>query len=59
MKDLPRSPTRPTVPPTRYAADDLETTAPLRADWPRRLAWLPIPLLLVTITVLWAAKELP
>ena len=49
MKDLPRSPTRPSVPPpTRYAVGGPETTSSLRSDWPGLLAWLPIRLLVLT-----------
>jgi CheY-like chemotaxis protein len=52
MKDLLRSTTQSSVPsPTRCAADGPETTAPLRAGWPRRLAWLPVPLLLAAMIV--------
>ena len=57
MKDLPHNTTRsPVPPPARDAADGPETTAPLRVGWPRLLAWLPIPVLLVAIAVLWAAN---
>ncbi len=57
MKDVPRDATYSRVPPpTQCAADDPETTAPLHADWRRLLASLPIPLLLVTMAVLWAAN---
>jgi hypothetical protein len=45
-------------PPTRCVADRPETTAPLRADWPRLLAWPLVPLLLAPMAVLWAA-DLP
>jgi hypothetical protein len=56
MKDSPREMTHSPVPPqARRAADAPETTAPLRADWPRLLAWLPLPLLLVMMAVLGAA----
>jgi hypothetical protein len=60
MKQLPRSATRSQLPPpARWDADSPEIAAPLCADWPRLFAWLPIPLLLVAIFVLWVAKELP
>jgi hypothetical protein len=49
----------PVLPSTRFATDGLETTALMREGWPRQLAWWPIPLLLLTIAALWAAKELP
>ena len=54
--DFPRSNTHsPLSPPAQGAADSPETTAPLCADWPRSLAWLPIPLLLALIAGLWVA----
>jgi hypothetical protein len=58
MKDIRRNITRsPVPPPARQVADGLETTAPLRADWYRLLAWLTMPLLILTMAVRWAAKE--
>ena len=58
MKDLPRHVTRsPVGPPTQLPADTPQRSARLRANWPKRLAWLPIPLLLVTMAVLWAADR--
>jgi PAS domain S-box-containing protein len=56
MKDLPPNATPSLVRPlAQCAADSLETMAPLRADWTRLLAWLPIPLLLAVIAGLWVA----
>jgi PAS domain S-box-containing protein len=56
MKDLPPNATQsPVPPPAQCAADGLTTMAPLRADWTRLLAWLPIPLLLAVIAGLWVA----
>ena len=56
MKDLPRNTARsPVSPPARGAADGPGTAAPLRVGWPRLLAWLPIPMLVLTIAMLWAA----
>lgn len=56
MKDLPRETTcSQAPPPAQCAVVDPETTAPSRVGWSPRLAWLPIPLLLVTMAVLWAA----
>ena len=57
MKDLLRSTTQPPGPAaSRCTADGPDTTAPLLAGWLRILAWLPIPLLLATMAVLWAAN---
>jgi hypothetical protein len=56
MKDMPPNATQsPIPPPTQSAADTSETTAPLHVGWPRRLAWLPIPLLLTAIIAARAA----
>ena len=56
MKDAsPRTRRSPVPSPVSRAVDGPETTAPLRVDWPRLLAWLPIPLLLAVIAGLWVA----
>ena len=59
MEDLPRNHTLSSVPaPAQFTAAGQETTAPLPPEWLRPFAWLPIPVLLVAIGILWAA-DLP
>ncbi len=56
MKVFTRSTTQsPDPPAAQLAADGPEAMPALPVSWPRRLAWLPIPLLLLTMALLWAA----
>ena len=56
MKDLPHNTTQSPVPPPARALRMAQRRRLHCAGWPRLLAWLPIPVLLVAIAVLWAAN---